>query len=389
MSFAPSGAFELERANPFDEFKKFFRWATEPSAHIMDSVERQRIRTLSRILISMCGLFVCVNIAYAFVFPHYGLPLPDIAGYVMLLSAYVLSRTRYAWMAVILTLAMFPMNVFGTLLLHKSPNPTGTLSFLFPGFVIASFVLPAASSLVYTLCNIFAIQVLTLATGHHFLDRGAIVGPVSVSVVSVALLMFVRLHRRAERREHRDEVKRAHDALLESWVRMLEMRDKQTHGHSRRVTELTMRLARELGIPESELEDIYRGAMLHDIGKLAVPDHILMKPEELNDAERAIMRSHTTMAYEMLHRIPFLSKAVHIPVYHHEWWDGSGYPFGLKGEQIPLPARIFTVTDVWDALLSDRPYRMAWTKEQAKDYMRSQSGKQFDPRIIALFLGML
>jgi PAS domain S-box-containing protein len=186
-----------------------------------------------------------------------------------------------------------------------------------------------------------------------------------------------------------EELIKAYDATIEGWSRAMDLRDRETAGHIERVVKLTLDLARSLGMDESRLVHIRRGALLHDIGKLGVPDHILFKPGELTVEEREIIERHTEYAYEMLAPIPYLKPALNIPYFHHEKWDGSGYPLGLKGEQIPLEARIFAVVDVWDALLSDQPYRRAWSREDAIEYICSQDGVHFDPRVVECFLGMI
>lgn len=180
----------------------------------------------------------------------------------------------------------------------------------------------------------------------------------------------------------------AYDTTLEGWSRALDLRDRETEGHTRRVTEMTLRLARAVGIGERELVHVRRGALLHDIGKMAVPDRILHKPGPLNDEEWAIMRMHPVYAYELLAPIEFLRPAIDIPYCHHERWDGSGYPRGLRGEHIPLTARIFAVVDVWDALRSDRPYREAWPEARIREYLRANVGTLFDPAITEIFLRM-
>ncbi|MGC8778037.1 MAG: HD domain-containing phosphohydrolase, partial [Candidatus Caldatribacteriaceae bacterium] len=184
-------------------------------------------------------------------------------------------------------------------------------------------------------------------------------------------------------------IQTAYDATIEGWARALELRDRETEGHSQRVTELTLRLAQELGITGEPLTYIRWGALLHDIGKLGVPDSVLLKPGPLTEKEWAIMRKHPLHAYEMLRNIPHLAKAMDIPLYHHERFDGKGYPMGLEGEKIPLPARIFAVVDVYDALTSDRPYRKAWTKEKALQYIMEESGKAFDPEVVEVFLRLV
>jgi putative nucleotidyltransferase with HDIG domain len=177
----------------------------------------------------------------------------------------------------------------------------------------------------------------------------------------------------------------AYDATLEGWSHALDLRDKETEGHALRVTEMTVKLARAMGVNEAELVDVRRGALLHDMGKMGIPDNILLKPGPLTDEEWEIMRQHPVYAYEMLAPIPFLRPALDIPYCHHEKWDGTGYPRGLKGEQIPSAARIFAVVDVLDALRSDRPYRPAWPKDKVYEHIRSCAGTHFDPKVVEVF----
>ncbi len=182
------------------------------------------------------------------------------------------------------------------------------------------------------------------------------------------------------------ELEMAYDATIEGWSRALELRDQETEGHTLRVTDMTIQLARAMGVRGEELTHIRRGALLHDIGKMGVPDRILLKPGKLDDEEWKTMKQHAAYAFEMLWPIEFLRPAVDIPHYHHERWDGTGYPRQLKGEQIPLSARVFAIADVWDALTNDRPYRKAWTEEKALDYITTNVGKHFDPRVVEKFL---
>lgn len=185
------------------------------------------------------------------------------------------------------------------------------------------------------------------------------------------------------------EVTQAYDTTLEGWARALELRDRETEGHTRRVTELTMQLARFMGISDDELVNMYRGVLLHDIGKMGVPDQILRKTGPLIDSEWMEMRKHPEYAFNLLAPIPFLRPALDIPYCHHEHWDGSGYPRGLKGEQIPLSARIFSIVDIWDALLSDRSYRKAWEKPRVIAYLKEISGTILDPRVVSEFFKMI
>jgi PAS domain S-box-containing protein len=180
----------------------------------------------------------------------------------------------------------------------------------------------------------------------------------------------------------------AYDTTLEGWSKALDLRDKETEGHTLRVTEVTVRLARVVGIPEDDLVHVRRGALLHDIGKMGIPDAILLKPGPLTDEEWAIMRLHPVYAYELLSPIAFLRPALDIPYCHHEKWDGTGYPRQLRADRIPHAARVFTVVDVWDALRSDRPYRAGWPEDRVREYLRERSGIDFDPHIADTFLGL-
>jgi putative nucleotidyltransferase with HDIG domain len=192
--------------------------------------------------------------------------------------------------------------------------------------------------------------------------------------------------RTRELRVSRARLAEAYEATLEGWARALDLRDRETEGHTRRVTEMAVALAASMGLDEDALLHLRRGALLHDIGKMGVPDSILHKPGPLTEAEWAVMRRHPTYAREMLVPITYLRPALDVPYRHHERWDGSGYPDGLSGEEIPLAARIFAVADVWDALCSDRPYRKAWPAERAEEYIRQRARRDFDPQVVEAFL---
>jgi PAS domain S-box-containing protein len=191
-----------------------------------------------------------------------------------------------------------------------------------------------------------------------------------------------------ERLKIHEDLTPAYDATIAGWSRALDLRDNETAGHSDRVTELTLQLAAQMDVSEEELEHMRRGALLHDIGKMGIPDSILLKPDRLTDEERQTMQRHPLYAYELLYPIEFLRSALAIPLCHHEKWDGSGYPHGLKEEQIPLAARIFAVADVWDALRSDRPYRPGWPFERVREYILSGAGTHFDARVVEAFARM-
>lgn len=192
----------------------------------------------------------------------------------------------------------------------------------------------------------------------------------------------------ALRRAH-SELADAYEATIEGWSRALDLRDKETEDHTQRVAKWTVRLARLMDVPEDQIVHIRRGSLLHDIGKMAIPDGILLKPGPLTPEEWELMRKHPTYAYDLLHPIEYLRPALDIPHYHHERWDGSGYPFGLAGEKIPLAARIFSVVDVWDALGSDRPYRKKVPEGEIMAYLQEHAGDLFEPRIVTGFLNVL
>jgi putative two-component system response regulator len=210
------------------------------------------------------------------------------------------------------------------------------------------------------------------------------------------LIGITRLNRYHKLVEEREKLQEAHtrllgayEATIEGWSHAMDLRDRETEGHSQRVTELTMKMAKMFGMTGEQLVHLRRGALLHDMGKLGIPDSILHKPDKLTEEEWQIMHKHPQLAYDMLYRIEYLRPAIDIPYCHHERWDGSGYPRGLQGEKIPLAARLFAVVDVWDALTSDRPYRSAWSEDESLTYIREQSGQHFDPRVVDLFLKMV
>lgn len=222
---------------------------------------------------------------------------------------------------------------------------------------------------------------IKLLSPHQIDLTRTLAAEISLAVVNASLYLQLT--------EANEELARAYDETILGWAHTLDMRDHATHGHAERVTDLTIRLAQRLGLGDGDIADIRRGAFLHDIGKMTVPDSILNKPGPLTDDEWEIMRGHPMRAHALLSRIDYLKGAIDIPYCHHERWDGSGYPQGLRGEDIPLAARVFAVVDVWDALTSDRPYRAAWSEEQAMDYLLEQAGMQFDPIVVAAFIQVL
>lgn len=225
----------------------------------------------------------------------------------------------------------------------------------------------------------------------HYEDFGALLDTHPALALEITRNLSLRL-RENDNATIRDlthanqELTQAYDMTLEGWAKALELRDSGTGGHTHRVTEMTVKLAAHLGIFGDTLIHIRRGAMLHDIGKMGIPDNILLKPGKLDDDEWVIMRRHPQYAVDMLWPIEFLRPSLDIPFCHHEKWDGTGYPRGLRGEEIPLSARIFALVDVWDALTSDRPYRKAMPMPEVLAHLRQQSGTHFDPEMVKVFV---
>jgi putative nucleotidyltransferase with HDIG domain len=212
----------------------------------------------------------------------------------------------------------------------------------------------------------------------NFLET--LTGQISIAVENANIL--------SEIQSAKEDLLLAYDQTIEALSFALDLRDKETEGHSQRVTELTVKIAEKFRIKGEKLRYVRWGALLHDIGKLGIPDNILLKPGPLSSEEWEIMKKHPEYGYNMLSRVEYLLPALEIPLYHHEKWDGSGYPKGLKGK-VPLSARIFAVVDVWDALTNERPYRPAWSKERALQYIVSQSGIHFDPEVVKIFLEIM
>ncbi|HSB01366.1 MAG TPA: HD domain-containing phosphohydrolase [Anaerolineales bacterium] len=205
-----------------------------------------------------------------------------------------------------------------------------------------------------------------------------------VAVLAKSFNEMARNLRRSEK-----SLIQAYDKTIEGWVKALELRDRETLGHTLRAANMTMELARLMGVDEKDLQNIWRGVLLHDIGKMGIPDSILLKEGPLDYWERKIMERHPALAREMLNQIEFLRPCMDIPTYHHEKWDGSGYPDGLVGEEIPITARLFMIVDVWDALTSHRPYRQAWSEQETLQYIKEQSGKHFDPKVVKAFVELI
>jgi HD-GYP domain-containing protein (c-di-GMP phosphodiesterase class II) len=259
---------------------------------------------------------------------------------------------------------------FGSLLFGKRAAPFFALAGIVSVIAIGSLEISGAIHTTYKTDwdDILTISILIAAAG------------LIVWVVMENLEKSMRQARQSEA-----NMRQAYYSTLEGWAKALEYRDRETEGHSRKVTAMTVRLAKELGFSEEEMTHIYRGALLHDIGKMALPDQVLFKPGPLDAEEWKQVKQHPIFARDLLDKIPFLQPSLSIPYSHHERWDGKGYPQGLKGEEIPLAARIFTLVDHYEALNSDRPYRKAWLKEKILVYINENAGTIFDPLVVKTF----
>lgn len=261
--------------------------------------------------------------------------------------------------------------------LRESRDAEGSLGFESGAFVTGGATPLIAKGEVRGVLEVYGRERLT--PGRDWLDfLEALAGQAAIAIESAAAFEDLQAVN--------TDLRLAQEATIEGWSRAMDLRDHETEGHTLRVTDMTLQLARAAGTSEPELVHVRRGALLHDIGKLGVPDHVLFKPGPLTDDEWALMRKHPDYAYEMLLPISYLRPALDIPYCHHERWDGSGYPRGLRGEAIPRAARLFAVVDVWDALRSDRPYRGAWPEERVLDHIRSRAGSDFDPEAVEMFL---
>jgi len=305
-----------------------------------------------------------------------------IRGGVFIAAGYIMAATN---------LVLFGLEGSGRVYLVALP----VVAFVLVG-TRAGWITTGLSILIYSAFSLLAYSGILETWMMPVADRTALAlwvtgGATLMMLLVLIVVLLIRMNRflinslKAERRSTADLVQ-TYDKTLEGWARALELRDIETAGHCHRVSEITKRIAGQAGIADNGLIDLHRGALLHDIGKMGIPDSILLKPGKLTGEEFKQMQEHTTYAYDLLAHIPYLLKALDIPYCHHEKWDGTGYPRGLKGADIPLSARIFSVVDVYDALTSDRPYRRAWPEEQALAYIKERSGTEFDPSVVEAFV---
>ncbi len=272
----------------------------------------------------------------------------------------------------------------------------------FPGVIVFSSLLlgyrsvvPITLFMVATLATVHRLSLLGIVTPYDGLlssrsqEFWTIIAAMLITGALVFIIMSMIEQNVKKILDSENRLKQVYESTLKGWAKALELRDHETEGHSQRVTQMTLALAKKVGVSGDDLKSVRWGALLHDIGKMSVPDAVLLKPGRLSNEEFEFIKKHPLTAKILLDDIPYLRNALEIPYLHHEKWDGSGYPHGLKGEDIPLAARIFAVIDVWDALISERPYKRPWTEEESIRYIKAQSGKHFDPTIVSAFLDII
>jgi HD-GYP domain-containing protein (c-di-GMP phosphodiesterase class II) len=344
--------------------------------------EQQRMRFYGRILagLSIVVLMVTVihlamyliykDVTYAFYL------LGDIIVLLICLAAWEMQRSRTGKKAGILLLV-------ATTLLITIAFPLGMLDRMFLLYtipvILASIIISPRSSFIFALFATIGYTTIFLLSPREV--------PFNYLAICFLFLIAAMAWLVTTRTEHTyRSLSKAYDASIQGWRHTLDERTQTPEGHADILVDLTLKLAAAMDVPQSEFEYIRRGVMLHDVGKMAIPDKILLKKGKLSDWDWEVVHMYPTYAYQWMSSIEYLRPALDIPHYHQEHWDGTGYPDGLKGEQIPLAARIFAVVFVWDALRTGKPYRDAWTNESARQHLLEQSGRQFDPKVVDAFL---
>jgi putative nucleotidyltransferase with HDIG domain len=390
-----------QRVQRSGRLRRVWRLLIEPAPAITEPDQRRQATLLTGFLLASILLAFVVEGAAALLidWESYTGYRQTAVAVLLLLVVYAVSRTRHLQLAATMAVVLTSFAIF----LSGWGEPRGVLGGLLDYLILPLWLgslfidltrLPMLIAGVLLGLIVFPLLTPAVTIGQ------ILVGPFSFVLVTSIILLILTRHRNRLEHDRRvelsslfgrvqranDELSMAYDSTIEGWSRALDLRDKETEGHSQRVTEMTLQLARAMGCDEEDLVHIRRGALLHDIGKMGVPDQILLKPDALTDEEWVVMRKHPTYAYELLAPIPYLRPALDIPYCHHEKWDGTGYPRGLKGEQIPFAARLFALVDVVDALRSDRPYRKGWPEDRVIAHVRAQSGTHFDPRVVEAFL---
>lgn len=374
---------------PGSLFHDAYRWLIQPSNSVSGVEDRLKAELLSSLILLLILLLVVSRLAGMASTPESAFVLTDAVGIALLVAAYGFSRSKWFKVGAWLVIFPIPVLVLISLLIANSIESQYNMMYLIISLILVSIFFKVRGIITFTLITVGMIYSLPQFMSEPLLTVEATNRSLTAFLLSAALLTVFVLVRNQVEGERLKEFSSAYDATIQGWARALELRDKETLGHSKRVTALSLRLAERVGVKQENMEHIRRGALLHDIGKMSIPDTILTKVGPLTGEDWVILKRHPEIGYELLKSIEHLQPALDIPLYHHEKWDGSGYPYGLEGREIPLAARIFAIVDVWDSLLSERPFREAWPRQIAVAYMEEQAGKHFDPDILVHFLEMI
>ena len=351
--------------------------------------DQRRGRLMAMYLIMVVVILVHVtvsNLAYLLFKTEGGYDiyvLQDVIGLVIFYAFWNFNRMGYTKLTAHVCINL---TILGAILLYSPKDLELTMVILALPVITSSFVIHPAASFFYALL----IMIGYTYSNYYYAGFATYNFTGVLALFAIAVFTFFTAwqldHTLQKNQSLLKDLQSSYETTLDSWSRALDLRDKETEGHTQRVTKLTWKIALAMKIPEDDLLHIRRGSLLHDIGKLGVPDEILHKHGPLTTDEWKIMRQHPQFAYDLLYPIEYLRPAMDIPYSHHEKWDGTGYPQGLKGKEIPLFARIFAIADVYDALTSDRPYRAAWPKERVLEYIQKGCGTHFDPDIVKVFI---
>jgi len=360
------------------------RLLVDPTDSVTEITERQNARLAATISLALILIF---TFYMAFLNPP---TATDLISYVMLLGTYIFSRTRFNFIAITLLILMVPANTFINIWQGTTANPDHTLYFVAVSYGLAAIFLRRTWMVLLTLANMVMVGLVPIYAPPGLIPDENIPIHLTINALLGIMAIVATTHKRVIEKERLEETRRNAAAALYSLTRALEVRHRETAGHASRAVELSLDLAKRCGITNPRrLQRIREGALLHDIGKIAVPDHILLKPGSLTEEEWEVVKQHPIVGYELIKEFEFFKDSTAIPHYHHERYDGSGYPEGLAGDQIPIEARIFAIVDVYDALLEDRPYRKAFTLDEAIEHFEQNKGVLYDPVILNTFLEMI
>lgn len=393
----PSSASQKATPLPKNRISRVWAMLTDPHKSYKDFDLRRRAKLLNVILIALVPVITLVGIVFMPILsgadsllkgPTF---IPASLALVASVFAYALNRSGKFIPAAMLYAIIFIVTPLMAISADLSQVNIAIGALAIGGVILTSVLLPNINYSIFASVAVVGgtalIQVFNRTVG--FADIGALL---SANLTNSLLIIFYTIHRNRSEKLRQDhltginqQLTDSYDSILEGWSRALEIKDPYTNGHAQRCADLTVKMAMAIGLKGQDLVHVYRGAIIHDIGKIGIPDHILLKEGPLTDKEMNVIRQHPQWGFEMLEPIPFLQPALPIAYSHHEKWDGSGYPQGLSGANIPLIARLFCIVDVYDALSSDRPYRSAWQPKDIDNYIQEQSGQHFDPDYVKVF----